>query len=74
MILLNVVIMQVVCCDKQKKKRGTKKEAEKDEDSAVCTGCLYVWKDLLKINADTVVNSQIQSHGVISVFFLLTGH
>lgn len=55
MILLIVVtMMQVVCCDKQTKKESKKKRKSRP----FCTGCLYVWEEILKINADTVVNTK----------------
>lgn len=66
MILLIVVtMMQVVCCDKQTKKESKKKRKSRP----FCTGCLYVWEEILKINADTVVNTQREK--LWSLFFLL---
>lgn len=49
-------MMQVVCCEKKKKKERKKKNDEKAQP--FCTGCLYVWEELLKINKDTVVNTK----------------
>lgn len=64
MILLIVVtMMQVVCCDKQTKKESKKKRKSRP----FCTGCLYVWEEILKINADTVVNTQREK--LWSLFF-----
>lgn len=67
MILLIVVtMMQVVCCDKQTKKES-KKKRKKMKSRPFCTGCLYVWEEILKINADTVVNTQREK--LWSLFF-----
>lgn len=41
---------------KKKKKERKKKNDEKAQP--FCTGCLYVWEELLKINKDTVVNTK----------------
>lgn len=66
MILLIVVtMMQVVCCDKQTKKESKKKRKSRP----FCTGCLYVWEEILKINADTVVNTKRK---VMESFFFIT--
>lgn len=68
MILLIVVtMMQVVCCDKQTKKES-KKKRKKMKSRPFCTGCLYVWEEILKINADTVVNTQREK--LWSLFFI----
>lgn len=70
MILLIVVtMMQVVCCDKQTKKES-KKKRKKMKSRPFCTGCLYVWEEILKINADTVVNTQREK--LWSLFLLLS--
>lgn len=70
MILLIVVtMMQVVCCDKQTKKES-KKKRKKMKSRPFCTGCLYVWEEILKINADTVVNTQREKLWSLFFFFI----
>lgn len=54
-LLIVVIMMQVVCCEK---KKAGKKKKKGDEARPFCTGCLYVWEELLKINTDTVVNTK----------------
>lgn len=63
MILLIVVIMmQVVCYEKKRKEKRKRGKAQ-----PFCTGCLYVWEELPKINKDTVVNTE--SYRDVFVFF-----
>lgn len=46
-------------CMLWKKKKGKKKRSRKRRKAQTfCTGCLYVWEELPKINKDTVVNTQ----------------
>ena len=53
-LLIVVIMMQVVCYEKNNGK--TKRKRGKAQP--FCTGCLYVWEELPKINKDTVVNTE----------------